>query len=93
MHLQPNYKLSTLYVFRKLLLTVIEVLPKEKRAREEKTSPIGQALMDLRPLLMGESSFSRTLLIQAGTTAENVAVNTGQNLPQVSINYLNELKY
>ena len=34
-------------------VTVIEVLPKEKKAKEEKTVTIGMASIDLSPLLQG----------------------------------------
>ncbi|XP_064376548.1 cilia- and flagella-associated protein 70 isoform X2 [Dromaius novaehollandiae] len=40
-----------------VLLTVTEVLPKEKRQKEEKTVPLGQAVVDLLPLLQGQCSF------------------------------------
>ncbi|NWI09356.1 CFA70 protein, partial [Crypturellus soui] len=40
-----------------VLLTVMEVLPKEKRQREERTVPLGQAVVDLLPLLQGQCSF------------------------------------
>ncbi|NWX93331.1 CFA70 protein, partial [Nothoprocta pentlandii] len=40
-----------------VFLTVIEVLPKEKRQREERTVPLGQAVVDLLPLLQGQCSF------------------------------------
>ena len=39
---------------RLVLFHVIEVLPKEKKAREEKTNPIGQGVLDLSPLLRGK---------------------------------------
>ncbi|XP_074962063.1 cilia- and flagella-associated protein 70 isoform X2 [Phalacrocorax aristotelis] len=39
-----------------VLLTVIEVLQKEKR-QKEKTVPLGQAVVDLLPLLQGQCSF------------------------------------
>uniref|UniRef100_A0AAA9T1V2 Cilia and flagella associated protein 70 n=2 Tax=Bos TaxID=9903 RepID=A0AAA9T1V2_BOVIN len=40
-----------------VFLTVTEVLPKEKKQKEEKTMVLGQAAVDLLPLLEGESSF------------------------------------
>uniref|UniRef100_F7GPR2 Cilia and flagella associated protein 70 n=1 Tax=Callithrix jacchus TaxID=9483 RepID=F7GPR2_CALJA len=40
-----------------VFLTVTEVLPKEKKQKEEKTLILGQAVVDLLPLLEGQSSF------------------------------------
>ncbi|KAM8774657.1 cilia- and flagella-associated protein 70 isoform 5-T5 [Rhynchonycteris naso] len=40
-----------------LFLTMFEVLPKEKKQKEEKTLILGQAVVDLLPLVEGESSF------------------------------------
>ncbi|XP_051030446.1 cilia- and flagella-associated protein 70 isoform X2 [Phodopus roborovskii] len=40
-----------------LFLTVTEVLPKEKKQKDEKTLILGQAVVDLLPLLEGEDSF------------------------------------
>lgn len=38
-------------------MTVIEVLPKEKKQKEEKITPLGQATVDLLPLLKGIFKF------------------------------------
>ncbi|XP_041719747.2 cilia- and flagella-associated protein 70 isoform X2 [Coregonus clupeaformis] len=46
-----------------VILTVIEILPKEKKQKEEKTAVIGQAIVDLIPLLHGQVSFSSTVLL------------------------------
>ncbi|XP_039091109.1 cilia- and flagella-associated protein 70 isoform X3 [Hyaena hyaena] len=40
-----------------VFLTMTEVLPKEKKQKDEKTLVLGQAVVDLLPLLEGESSF------------------------------------
>ncbi|XP_021037760.1 cilia- and flagella-associated protein 70 [Mus caroli] len=44
-----------------LFLTVTEVLPKEKKQKDEKTLILGQAVVDLLPLLEGEDSFETTV--------------------------------
>ncbi|KAG9461882.1 hypothetical protein GDO78_015478, partial [Eleutherodactylus coqui] len=46
---------------RPVLLTVIEILPKEKKQKEEKTSVLGQTAVDLLPLLRGECNFVVTV--------------------------------
>ncbi|XP_045076940.1 cilia- and flagella-associated protein 70-like [Coregonus clupeaformis] len=46
-----------------VILTVIEFLPKEKKQKEEKTAVIGQAIVDLLPILHGQVSFSSTVLL------------------------------
>ncbi|EPQ06780.1 Tetratricopeptide repeat protein 18 [Myotis brandtii] len=40
-----------------VFLTMTEVLPKEKKQKDEKTLVLGQAVVDLLPLVEGESSF------------------------------------
>ncbi|XP_025030354.1 cilia- and flagella-associated protein 70-like, partial [Python bivittatus] len=44
-----------------VLFTVIEVLPKEKKQKEEKVVSLGQAVADLLPLLQGLCTFNATL--------------------------------
>ncbi|XP_062444770.1 cilia- and flagella-associated protein 70 isoform X3 [Rhea pennata] len=57
-----------------VLLTVTEVLPREKRQKEEKTVPLGQAVVDLLPLLQGQCSFKVLAPLYAVPTSplENV---------------------
>jgi hypothetical protein len=48
------FKASFFFFFQ---VTVIEVLPKEKKQKEEKITPLGQATVDLLPLLKGISLY------------------------------------
>lgn len=41
-----------------ILVSIIEVLPKEKRQKEEKTNLIGQCTVDLFPMLTGKTTTS-----------------------------------
>lgn len=47
------------------LVTVTEVLPKEKKQKEEKTAQLGQCTVDLLPLVKGttESTTYRLLCV------------------------------
>uniref|UniRef100_A0A8C8Z6W0 Cilia and flagella associated protein 70 n=1 Tax=Prolemur simus TaxID=1328070 RepID=A0A8C8Z6W0_PROSS len=44
-----------------VFLTMTEVLPKERKLKEEKTLILGQAVVDLLPLLAGQTSFETTV--------------------------------
>ncbi|XP_051987300.1 cilia- and flagella-associated protein 70 isoform X2 [Xyrauchen texanus] len=44
-----------------VILTVLEILPKEKKQKEEKTAVVGQATLDLLPLLHGQIDFSSSV--------------------------------
>ena len=39
-----------------VLVTVVEILPKEKKQREEKTVVLGQCTLDLLPVIKGNLS-------------------------------------
>ncbi|KAM4697702.1 cilia- and flagella-associated protein 70 [Rhinophrynus dorsalis] len=60
-------------VHKPVILTVIEVLPKDKKQKEEKTAILGQAVVDLLPLLKGEWNFKVTLPVHpsAGSPLES----------------------
>lgn len=44
-------------------VTFVEVLPKEKKQKEEKTYLLGQCTIDLLPLVKGETRYKSTLQI------------------------------
>ncbi|XP_053401249.1 cilia- and flagella-associated protein 70-like isoform X9 [Mercenaria mercenaria] len=46
-----------------VVLTVIEVLPKEKKQKEEKTVQLGQCTVDMLPLVKGETKHRYTLVV------------------------------
>ncbi|XP_076838133.1 cilia- and flagella-associated protein 70 [Brachyhypopomus gauderio] len=59
---EPGHTLDDL-AHTPVVLTVIESLQKEKKQKEEKTCVLGQAVIDLLPLLHGKCSFSSTVVL------------------------------
>nr|XP_006824936.1 PREDICTED: tetratricopeptide repeat protein 18-like [Saccoglossus kowalevskii] len=59
--------------YKPVLVSVIEVLPKEKKQKEEKTVALGQSTVDLLPLLRGETKYKCTLVVHplTGSPLEN----------------------
>jgi hypothetical protein len=53
-------------------VNILEVLPKDKKAKEEKTAVLGQASLDLLPTLlgMGEAHTSSPLTLTLHTITE-----------------------
>ena len=60
----------------------MEVLPKEKKQKEEKTVQLGQCTIDLLPLVKGETKYKSTLQIYPlpGSPLEGL----GPDAPRVS---------
>ncbi|XP_063715632.1 cilia- and flagella-associated protein 70-like isoform X3 [Symsagittifera roscoffensis] len=62
--------------YKPIIVTLIEILPKEKKQREEKTMILGQASVDIMPLLIqGVTSHRQTVQVHAspGSAIENLS--------------------
>ncbi|XP_060758371.1 cilia- and flagella-associated protein 70 [Neoarius graeffei] len=57
-----------------VILTLFEILPKEKKKKEEKTFVLGQAVVDLLPLLHGQCSFSSIVVVHPANGSPNATV-------------------
>uniref|UniRef100_A0A673WKU1 Cilia and flagella associated protein 70 n=1 Tax=Salmo trutta TaxID=8032 RepID=A0A673WKU1_SALTR len=70
-----------------VILTVIEVLPKEKKQKEEKTAVIGQAIVDLLPLLHDVTVCVPEPLLSGVQLSDSnllkVTVETAYSVPEV----------
>ncbi|KAM4620358.1 cilia- and flagella-associated protein 70 [Polymixia lowei] len=69
-----------------VILTVIEILPKEKKQKVEKEAVLGQATVDLLPLLHGQCSFSSTVLLHpASSSLGEVASQETSSKPSLDV--------
>ncbi|XP_066915368.1 cilia- and flagella-associated protein 70-like [Clytia hemisphaerica] len=66
-----------------VVVTFNEILPKDKKAKEEKTNTVGKCCIDLLPLLKGETNFSVNLPIHAINQDSQASE---QALPVVHVN-------
>ncbi|XP_071834578.1 cilia- and flagella-associated protein 70-like isoform X3 [Apostichopus japonicus] len=64
--------------YKPVLVTFVEVLPKEKKQKEEKTVLLGQCPLDLLPLVKGETKFKTTLTIHPlpGSPLEGISIDS-----------------
>ncbi|XP_033101103.1 cilia- and flagella-associated protein 70-like isoform X2 [Anneissia japonica] len=77
--------------YKPILITVVEVLPKEKKQKEERTNQLGQCTVDLLPLVKGENKYKSTLVIHPlpGSPFENLAPDSPRPELDVVV-YVNE---
>ncbi|XP_023248869.1 cilia- and flagella-associated protein 70 [Seriola lalandi dorsalis] len=66
-----------------IILTIIEVLPEEKKI-EARTGVLGQAVVDLLPLLQGQCSFSSTVPVKP-VTSPPVKISSQQSTLDVCV--------
>ncbi|XP_070181891.1 cilia- and flagella-associated protein 70-like isoform X9 [Littorina saxatilis] len=68
-----------------VVLTVIEVMPKERRQKEEKTSTLGQCTLDLLPLVKGETNYRYTLVINPTPGSPLEAIPAENPRPELDV--------
>ena len=81
LHKIKNIMIASILVH---LVNILEVLPKDKKAKEEKTAILGQASLDLLPVLMGEVSNS-PLTLALHTLSEGSNAPSGDSGENVSV--------
>ena len=65
-------------------MNILEVLPKDKKAKEEKTAVLGQASLDLLPTLLGEAHSSQ-ITLTLHTATEGGGAHSTESSETVSI--------
>lgn len=68
-------------------MNILEVLPKDKKAKEEKTAVLGQASLDLLPTLLGEAH-SSSLTLTLHTVTEGGGAPPSESNEPVSMTYI-----
>ncbi|CAF0849700.1 unnamed protein product [Brachionus calyciflorus] len=76
--------------YKPIIITLIEVLPKEKKQKEEKVQPFGQCTFDLLDLIRGKTELSLKLPVYAtpGSTLESQPADL--SMPELEIKVMLE---
>ncbi|XP_022809680.1 cilia- and flagella-associated protein 70-like [Stylophora pistillata] len=70
--------------YKPVIVTVVEVLPKDKKGKEEKINILGHSCIDLLPLLHGETKFSVMQCVHP-VTVPNEPATTEHVLPEIEV--------
>ena len=74
-------------------MNILEVLPKDKKAKEEKTAVLGQASLDLLPTLLGvrEAHTPSPLTLTLHTVTEGGGAPSTESIETVRKSYVHVL--